>query len=441
MSLSGPDGTRERRRIYDKQGKQIKSDFPVFLYLHYERKKSIFMVIEYIQGEYTVNKILKSTLCYMISISVFLMSALTVKAAPQVEAPSYILIEASTGKVICEENATERRSPASITKIMTLLLIFEHLNTGRISLNSEIVTSAYAKSMGGSQVFLEEGEVQTLDTIIKCIAIASGNDASVAAAEFIAGSEEEFVKMMNEKAGELGMEDTHFEDCCGLTDSDGHYTTAKDVAIMSRELITKYPEVLNYTQIWMEDITHVTAKGSSVFTLSSTNKLLKMYEWTTGLKTGSTSKALYCLSATASKDNIDLIAVVMGSPNNKVRFQDAMALLNYGYSVSALYEDANEDVLPSIPVKGGVEDAAPLVYQGPFKYLDIDGQNLSAIEKTISLPAEITAPVNRGDAVGEAVYQLDGKRIGSVSILSDVTIEKAGYKDYVFKVGKLFCSF
>ncbi|MDE6816564.1 MAG: D-alanyl-D-alanine carboxypeptidase [Lachnospiraceae bacterium] len=380
-------------------------------------------------------------LCCAVSVVFFWMSLMEVSAAPPVEAPSYILIEASTGQVICEENASERRSPASITKIMTLLLIFEHLNTGRISLDSEVMTSAYAKSMGGSQVFLEEGEVQNLDTIIKCIAVASGNDASVAAAEFIAGSEEEFVRMMNDKADQLGMQNTHFEDCCGLTDSDGHYTTAKDVAIMSRELITKYPQVFDYTKIWMEDITHVTPKGSSTFTLASTNKLLKMYEWTTGLKTGSTSKALYCLSATASKDNIDLIAVVMGSPSNKVRFQDAMALLNYGYSVSALYEDSNEDALPRLPVKGGVEDNAALIYQGPFRYLDIAGSNLNAIEKTISLPAEITAPVKRGDAVGEAVYQLDGKRIGSVSILSDVTIEKAGYKDYVIKVWKLFCSF
>lgn len=388
-----------------------------------------------------MKKIWKVTLCYVISITFLMMSFLEVKAAPEVEAPSYILIEASTGQVICEENAAERRSPASITKIMTLLLIFEHLNTGRINLDSEVMASAYAKSMGGSQVFLEEGEIQTLDTIIKCIAVASGNDASVAAAEFIAGSEAEFVKMMNEKAKELGMNDTHFEDCCGLTESDNHYTTAKDVAIMSRELITKYPEVFNYTKIWMEDITHVTQQGTSTFTLSSTNKLLKMYEWTTGLKTGSTSKALYCLSATASKDNIDLIAVVMGSPNNKVRFQDAMALLNYGYSVSALYEDANEDKLPSIPVKGGVLDEASLIYQGPFRYLDITGSNLNAIEKTISLPEEIAAPVKRGDAIGEAVYTLEGKRIGSVSILSDITIEKAKYKDCVIKVWKLFCSF
>ena len=382
----------------------------------------------------------KVTLCYVMCFIFLLLMPAEAVAAPTVEAPSYILMEASTGQIICEQDADVRRSPASITKIMTLLVIFDHLGTGRVRLDSEVMTSAYAKSMGGSQVFLEEGEVQTLETIIKCIAVASGNDASVAAAEFIAGSEAEFVKLMNQRAEEMGLTNTHFEDCCGLSESDNHYTSAKDVAMMSKELITKYPQILDYTQIWMEDITHATNQGTSNFTLSSTNKLLKMYEWTTGLKTGSTSKALYCLSATAHKDNIDMIAVVMGSPSNKVRFQDAMALLNYGYSVSALYEDANEDTLPSIPVRGGVQDEAALIYKEPFRYLDIAGSDLSSIEKTISLPQELQAPVSRGDAVGEAVYKLNGQRIGSVSILSDVTIEKAVYKDYLFKIWKLFCS-
>lgn len=387
-----------------------------------------------------MKKYFKLTLCYVMCFIFVLTMPIKAYAAPAVEAPSYILMEASTGQIICEQNAGERRSPASITKIMTLLVIFDHLGTGRVKLDSEVVTSAYAKSMGGSQVFLEEGEIQTLETIIKCIAVASGNDASVAAAEFIAGSEAEFVNLMNQRAEDMGLADTHFEDCCGLSESDNHYTSARDVAVMSRELITKYPQVLDYTGIWMEDIIHETQRGSSSFTLSSTNKLLKMYDWTTGLKTGSTSKALYCLSATASKDNIDLIAVVMGSPTNKTRFQDAMALLNYGYSVSALYEDPNEDQLPSLPVKGGVQDEAALIYQKPFRYLDIQGSDLGSIEKTISLPAEVNAPVKRGDAVGEAVYKLNGERIGSVSILSDVTIEKAGYKDYLIRVWRLFCS-
>ncbi len=381
---------------------------------------------------------MKKLLCGMITFLLFVSVPVPVMAAPEIDAPSYILMEASTGKVICEQNADERRSPASITKIMTMLLIFDYLNTGRVTLESEVTTSAYAKSMGGSQVFLEEGEVQTLETMIKCIAVASGNDASVAVAEFLAGSEAEFVKLMNLRAEELGMENTHFEDCCGLTDSDGHYSSARDVAILSRELITKHPEVLNYTGIWMEDIVHETAQGTSSFTLSSTNKLLKMYEYTTGLKTGSTSKAKYCLSATASKDNIDLIAVVMGSSNNKVRFQDAMSLLTYGYSISSLYEDKNEEQLPALIVNGGVEDTVTLSCQGPFRYLDTEGQALSGIEKKIVLPESVEAPVLEGEAVGEAVYLLNGNRIGSVSILTGQTVDKAVYKDYLQKVWRMF---
>lgn len=355
-------------------------------------------------------------------------------AAPDVSTPSYIVMEADTGQVICEQDADTRRSPASITKIMTLLIIFEHLQSGRIHLEDRVTTSAYAKSMGGSQVFLEEGETQTLKTMIKCIAVASGNDASVAVAEYIAGSEGEFVKLMNEKAEKLGMQNTHFEDCCGLTDSDNHYSSAKDVAIMSRELITKYPEVFDYTKIWMEDIEHVTPQGTSSFTLSSTNKLLKQYEWTTGLKTGSTSKALYCLSATADRDGMELIAVVMAAPDPKTRFQDAITLLNYGYSVSRMYTDENKDPLPEQKIEGGIEDVLYLTYAGPFEYLDTKGSNLSEIQKEISLPDCVQAPVEEGEAIGEAVYKLDGVRIGSVSILAAKGVEKAGYKDYWKKV-------
>lgn len=385
-----------------------------------------------------MKRLVKTTVCYIFSAVLFFSSVLCVKAAPEVSAPSYILIEASTGQIICEQEADQRRSPASITKIMTLLLIFEHLDTGRIKLEDQIMTSAHAKSMGGSQVFLEEGEVQTLDTLIKCIAVASGNDACVAVAEYIAGSEAEFVKLMNQRAEELRMDNTQFEDCCGLTDSDGHYTTARDVAVMSRELITKHPEVYNYTKIWMEDITHVTRQGSTTFTLSSTNKLLKQYEWTTGLKTGSTSKAKYCLSATASKDEIDLIAVVMAANDNKVRFQDAMTLLNYGYSVSNIYIDENKDMLPAQQIKGGVDDTVNLSYAGEFRYLDTKGSNLTEIEKTISLPELVEAPLTEGQAIGEAVYSLGGQRIGSVSLLAVKDVEKAGYTDYVKKAVKYF---
>ncbi len=377
---------------------------------------------------------LKRFLVFLLCMTLFLGNVLPVRAATEITAPSAILLEASTGQVIYEKNATERRSPASITKIMTLLLIFEALSEGKVSLQDEVVTSAHARSMGGSLVFLEEGETQTLETMIKCIVIASGNDASVAVAEHIAGSEADFVEKMNAKATELGMVDTHFEDCCGLTDSDSHYTTAKDVAIMSRELTVKYPEVFTYTRIWMEDITHVTRRGSSTFTLSSTNKLLKWYQWTTGLKTGSTAKAKFCISATASKDGMDLIAVIMGAPDPKERFHDAEKLLNYGFSVSNLYVDENKEPLPQMRVEGGVEESVSLHYAEEFRYLDVTGRDLSAVEKELKLPESVKAPVTEGKTAGQAVFRIGGEEIGRVAVLYDASVEKAGFGDYFKKV-------
>lgn len=359
-------------------------------------------------------------------------------AGPDITSPSAIVIEASTGQVIYEKNAEERRSPASITKIMTLLIIFDYLENGKVKLEDEVRTSAHAQSMGGSQVFLEEGEIQTLDTLIKCIAVASGNDAAVAAAEHVAGSEEEFVYLMNQRAAGLGMENTHFEDCCGLTDSDGHYTSAKDVAIMSRELITKYPKIFDYTGIWMEDITHTTNRGTETFTLSSTNKLLKSYEWATGLKTGSTSKAKFCLSATARKDGMDLIAVVMGAEEGKIRFSEAITLLSYGYSVSHIYEDKNEDILPVVPIKGAIVNETEVAYQAPFRYLDTTGQNLDGVEKIISLPEQVQAPIKAGDVAGEAIYLLAGNKLGSVPIIFKEDVPVAVYKDFVRKAFEAF---
>ncbi|MBR1693112.1 MAG: D-alanyl-D-alanine carboxypeptidase [Lachnospiraceae bacterium] len=361
-------------------------------------------------------------------------------AAPvSVAAPSYVLMEASTGQIICSQNENERLHPASITKIMTLLLIFEALESGKIRLEDEVTTSANAKSMGGSQVFLEEGEIQTVDTLIKCIAVASGNDAAVAMAEYIGGSEESFVQMMNEKAKSLGMTQTTFVDCCGLSNSDGHMTTAMDVALMSRELITKHPKVYEYTQIWMEDITHETRKGSSTFTLSSINKLLKQYPYATGLKTGSTSAAKYCLSATARKDGIDLIAVVMKAPDYKVRFQDAITLLNYGFSLAKVYVDENQDILPPLAVQGGISDEVPLSYRGAFRYLDVAGADFAAVTKQMNLPESVQAPVRKGEKAGEAVYSINGTEIGRVDILYGEEISKAVYKDYIHKVLLKFC--
>ena len=376
---------------------------------------------------------------FAIGIQVFWWNGFRASAEPAaIEAPSAVLLESSTGKVIFEQNARERRSPASITKIMTLLLTFEALEQGKIKLEDPVTVSAYASSMGGSQVFLAENEVQTLETMIKCIAVASGNDASVAVAEYLAGSEAAFVEQMNEKAAELGMVDTHFEDCCGLTDSDGHYTTAMDVAVMSRELTVKYPKVFEYTGIWMEDITHETRQGSSTFTLNSTNKLLKQYQWATGLKTGSTSKAKFCLSATATKDGIDLIAVVMGAPDYKTRFKDARTLLSYGFHVSSLYLDENTDPLEALRVEGGVEDTVPVRYQSEFRYLDTEGNSLTGVEKSIELPEMAVAPVAKGTEAGRAVYLLNGVEIGSVPILYENDVAKAVYRDYLFKIMEFY---
>lgn len=354
--------------------------------------------------------------------------------ALSLSSPSAILMEASTGTVLFEKNPDEVRSPASITKIMTLLLTFEALEKGRIKLGDEVSTSAYAKSMGGSQVFLEEGEIQTVDTLIKCIAVASGNDASVAIAEYIAGSEAEFVNQMNEKAAALGMTNTHFLDCCGLTSDSGHHTTARDVAVMSRELITRYPQIYNYTTIWMEDITHVTRQGTKNFTLSSTNKLLKQYQWTTGLKTGSTNAAKYCFSATASKEGIDLIAVVMGAPDFKIRFSEARSMLEYGFAMTRIYTDENREMLTPLKVVGGKADEVMITPKEAFRYLDVTGADFSKIAKSYKYQETLEAPVEEGTEVGRIVYTLDQKEIGSVAIIAAETVEKAYYIDYLKRV-------
>lgn len=348
----------------------------------------------------------------------------------EINAPSAILMEAETGTVIYEKNPDEIRSPASITKIMTLLLAFEALEEGKISLQDEVITSAYAKSMGGSQVFLEEGEIQTVDTLLKCIAVASGNDASVCMAEHIGGTEGEFVNLMNQKAAELGMSNTHFMDCCGLSNSDEHYTTARDVGIMSRELITKYPEIFDYTTIWMEDITHVTKKGESTFTLSSTNKLLRQYPYANGLKTGSTDKAKYCLSATALKDGVQLIAVVMAAPDYKVRFEDCKNILNYGFSKVHFYEDEKKENLGPVEVRGGVEKETRLEYKEKFVYLDLEGNDLSQVSKKEEIPEYVEAPLKKGDTVGMVNYYLGEKQIGQMELVASQDLEKAGFGDY-----------
>ena len=346
---------------------------------------------------------------------------------------SAILMEASTKSVIYEKAPDERRSPASITKIMTAILIFDAIEAGKISLEDEVVTSAYAKSMGGSQVYLEEGEKQTVDTLIKCIMVSSGNDASVAMAEYIAGSESSFVQMMNERAASLGMENTHFEDCCGLTDSDNHYTTARDIALMAQELITRYPQIKSYTTIWMENITHVTMQGSKEFGLANTNKLLKQYPYTTGLKTGSTNKAKYCVCATANKDGVELIAVIMGCPNYKDRFTEAQSLLQFGYTTCKLYQDENPPELMPILVKGGIDKQVPAVYKEKFSWLFVSGEDFSNMEKMLTTN-ELTAPIEKGEQIGTVTYRLNGKELGSIGIYAGESVREAKFFDYLLNI-------
>jgi len=356
-------------------------------------------------------------------------------ANPGINAPSAILMEASTGQVIYEKNADEQLHPASITKIMTLLLIFDAIDAGKIKLEDEVTVSEHAASMGGSQVFLEVGEVQTVQTMIKCIAVASANDASVAMAEHIWGSEDTFVAKMNARAKELGMNNTNFVNCCGL-DVDGHLTTARDIALMSRELITKYPQIHNYSTIWMDTITHVTKKGETEFGLSNTNKLIKQYEWATGLKTGSTGLAKCCLSATALRNDIELIAVILAAPDSKTRFSDAITLLNYGYGLCSIYKDEAPPALEMTSINSGVKDEIVCKYSDQFKYLSLESFNASDVTSELQLLDNIKAPVNEGDIVGQLVYKLNENEIGAVDIVAGESVREAKFFDSIIKVIK-----
>lgn len=351
-------------------------------------------------------------------------------AEPDVESPSVILMEASTGKTVYEKNADETLHPASITKIMTLILIFDALSENKITLDENVTVSEHAASMGGSQVFLEAGEKQTVNTMIKCISVASANDASVAMAEHIWGSEQTFVDKMNERAQGLGMSGTHFVNCCGL-DTDGHMMTARDVAIMSRELITRYPQIHEYSGIWMDTITHSTRRGESEFGLSNTNKLIKQYEWATGLKTGSTGLAKCCLSATAEKDGIELIAVVMAAPNSKTRFKDAISLLNYGYGVVDIYRDNAWLSQEKIVVHGGKTDSVKCRKNIEFVYVFTEDTDTGRIKCTEEYADGLDAPVYEGDVVGQMVYELDGNILGTIDIVAADTVEKAGLGDCI----------
>lgn len=358
-----------------------------------------------------------------------------IAAEPDTSAPSVVLMDADSGTVLFAKDENTERPLASVTKVMTLLLVFDAIDDHQISLDDIVTVSEHAADMGGSQVFLEPQETQTVDTMIKCITVASANDACVAMAEHIAGTESAFVEMMNEKAKSLGMQHTHFVNSCGL-DADGHYSSALDIALMSRELTTKHPEIFEYTSIWMEDITHHTRKGESTFTLSSTNKLMKQYEYATGLKTGSTSQAKFCLAATATKDDVHLIASIMAADDSKARIADAISLFNWGFANCRILSDENTDPLLDLPVTGGTEDFVAIHYSDSFHYLDVTGQG-GELTKSLELPESLSAPITEGDVVGKAIYTLGQEKIGEINILAAASVDEMTLADSFHTVLRL----
>lgn len=380
-----------------------------------------------------------SALLFAISGSALAEEKTTSGGAVDISAVSAVLIEGSTGDIIYEKDKDKELVPASITKIMTLTLIFEALDNGKLTLETPVSVSEYAASMGGSQVFLEPNETQTVDTMIKCISIASANDAAVAMAEKIAGSEEAFVKKMNEKAVALGMKHTQFKNCTGLDDNieSGHFSSAYDVALMSRELITKHPEISNYSTVWMDTIIHKTKKGETEFGLTNTNKLVRFYDGITGLKTGSTSKAKYCLSASARRDDMDLIAVIMAAPDHKKRFSEAQALLDYGFANCHIYRDTDiAQALKPVPVQGGKEDQVVPVPKSTFSYLLKNEDSSAAPTRKISYFDAQKAPLKKGAPVGSVEYYEKDKKIGSVVLAASKDIPAAGFTDYLLALTK-----
>ncbi|MBQ8551817.1 MAG: D-alanyl-D-alanine carboxypeptidase [Clostridia bacterium] len=362
---------------------------------------------------------MKRFLSLLIAIILLIASAIPVFAGDY-NARSYILMEASTGAVLLEENADEALPPASVTKIMTLLIVMEAVADGRLKWDDTVQCSEYAASMGGSQVYLEPGEEMTVSEMVKCVVISSANDAAVALAEKVAGSEEAFVKMMNDRAAELGMTSTVFKNTNGLDDDvDGHVTSARDIAIMSRELITKHPQILEYSSIWMDSI------RNGAFGLTNTNRLVRFYRGANGLKTGSTSKAKFCISATAERDGMQLIAVVMASPTRDERNETAKKLLDYGFAGWEVASVAPETPLESLKVVGGITDSVSLSCAADSVLLK-KGQ-AAKITQEIFLPEYISAPIIAGEEVGRIDFSVENEVVATMPVTAAENVEKIGY--------------
>ena len=356
--------------------------------------------------------------------AMFPVNSFAQKTDLDISAPSALLMDFSSGQVLYEKNPHEKKPMASVTKIMTLLLTMEEIESGRLSYDDVVTGSAHAKSYGGSTIFLDEGEKMTVKDIIKGIAVASGNDAAVAIGEHIAGSEAAFVERMNNRAKELGMENTHFVNCNGL-DAYGHYSTSYDIALMSRELM-KHEDVFQFTTIWMDSL------RDGQFTLTNTNKLIRFYEGATGLKTGSTDDALFCISATAKRDNMHLIAVIMAAPTSKQRQADASALLNYGFSKYAIKHIVNKNQeMESVKVEKGTKEKIHVIAEENCEYLQIKNSD-TKIDTEIKTNKKIKAPVKSGDIAGSLIVKVDGKEYKRINLICSESCEKVDFL-YVFK--------
>lgn len=333
------------------------------------------------------------------------------------ESASAILIEQTTGQVLYSHNAHEQLRPASVTKVMSILLIMEALDSGKISLSDNVPCSENAASMGGSQIWLDPRETLSVDDMLKAICVNSANDCVVAMSEFIAGSEEAFVQMMNDKAKELGMNDTYFKNSHGL-DEDGHITSSYDIALMSKELLNNHPSITKYTTIWMDSL----RDGKSQ--LSNTNKLIRTYKGATGLKTGSTSLALYNLSASATRDDLSLIAVIMKAPSTKVRFAEAQKLLDYGFNTFSFKQFGKKgDTVKDILVNKGVNSSVEAILEENCGTLIEKGKDKN-IEQILNLEENIMAPISSGQKLGEISFALDGETISSVNIVAKSSVDK-----------------
>lgn len=342
---------------------------------------------------------------------------------------SVILMEANTGKILYTQNADEALPPASVTKVMTLLLVMEAIDAGRISLEDMVSVSEHAASMGGSQIYLEVGEQMSVEDMLKSVVIASANDAACALAEFCEGSETAFVEKMNARAAELGMKNTHFENTNGLDDTaQNHVTSARDIAIMSRELI-KHEKILEYSSIWMDTV------RNGAFGLTNTNRLVRYYQGCTGLKTGSTDKAGFCISATAERGGVSLICVVMGAATRDIRNNIATSLLDRGFAKYEMYSTEG-DIIENVGILGAKDRYATLEYP-KFSYLADKGTS-SKISKTLKLNENICAPLSKGDVVGKVIYTLDGKQIGSVDVRVCDNVERIGYYTLLFRAFSRF---